>query len=122
MNQDFWKKRLIQKKFLEYNGNTLVQVHWKTVGDSVDSRRGIDEELMRAFWNILVDEGIASLDYSGRFGLFNDGTMTFCGPRSLNSGAPLFFTNVNDAREYKMAFFLAWNVWTTAVVEMRIVG
>ncbi len=123
MNKDFWKQRLIQKyKFLEYNGSALVRIHWQAVANYIDGVLGVDEVLMRVFWNILADEGVVSSDYENRFGLFNDSRMMFCGPRSGNSGAPLFFTNVKNAREYKTAFFLARNIWTTAVIEMHIVG
>ena len=123
MNQDFWKKRLIQRyKFLEYDGNALVQIHWRAVANYVNGVLDIDEALMCAFWDILNDEAVMSFDWEGKFGLFNDDTMMFCGPRSGNSGAPLFFVNVKDAREYKMAFFLARNTLTAAVVEMRNAG
>lgn len=106
MDEEFWKERIAKKyKLLEYDGGKIKNINWGKVHDGTHNPLlCIDDEALRHFWDILLEENIVSLFENGNYVLVA-GTGMFMGPRSRNSGTPLFFTKREDAEGYEKAFF-----------------
>lgn len=100
------KETVAKEGLIEYKNGKFKRVCWKEAYEYCHqyySDGSFREGVIKGFWDILLNEGVVSLEVHENYSLVA-GSDIFAGPRDPISAMRLYFVKVEDAEMYQKHF------------------